>query len=129
MKRSLIFFLESSTYTSLWKMELMRVNNTLKAELRKFHLLDNFQFRFNQVHADFFVNLRSKHKTLTNSEMKYCAFLKIKLSTHQISGLLNIGKDAIKKKRYRMRKKRVSAKTLRWKFTWISFNFLQLQLT
>jgi DNA-binding CsgD family transcriptional regulator len=43
--------------------------------------------------------------SLTNSEVKYLAYLKIKLSGFQIATLLNVGKEAIKKKRYRIRKK------------------------
>ena len=37
--------------------------------------------------------------------MKYLAYLKIELGGFQIAALLNIGKDAIKKKRYRIKKK------------------------
>jgi PAS domain S-box-containing protein len=85
--------------------ELNELENRINFESRKKELWDIFQLRFNEVHENFFINLRTKYPSLTNSEIKYLSYLKIKLSGFQIASLLNIGKDAIKKKRYRIRMK------------------------
>ena len=85
--------------------ELNELENRVNFESRKKELWDVFQLRFNEVHENFFRNLTTKYPSLTNSEVKYLAYLKIKLSGFQIASLLNIGKEAIKKKRYRIRMK------------------------
>ncbi len=85
--------------------ELNELEHRLNLESRKKELWDVFQLRFNEVHENFFRNLTTKYPSLTNSEVKYLAYLKIKLSGFQIASLLNIGKEAIKKKRYRIRMK------------------------
>ena len=87
------------------KKKLLEFENKLKQERQHQEVWETFKLRFNRVHNDFFVNLQSRHPSLSKSEMMYLAYLKIKLSNFQISTLLNIGKEAIKKKRYRIRKK------------------------
>ena len=64
-----------------------------------------FKLRFTEVHNDFFNNLKAKHYELTKSELKFCAYLRIHLSSSQIASILNVTKEAIKKTRYRIRKK------------------------
>lgn len=87
------------------KLELKRITKNLVTTSNTKELWEVFRIRFNQVNQDFFQNLQEQHPSLSNSELKYCAFLKIKLSPNQISSLLNITKEAIKKKRYRIRQK------------------------
>ena len=99
--------------TELKKMEsidevregLSRFEKKMNAESKKQGMLEIFQQRFSEIHDQFFANLKLKHPSLTQSEIKYLAYLKIKLSNFQISALLNVGKEAIKKKKYRIRKK------------------------
>ena len=87
------------------KEEIRKIDLKLDNDDRKQQVWDVFRLRFNEIHPDFFSGLRSRHPSLTSSEMKYLAYLKIELGGFQIAALLNIGKDAIKKKRYRIRKK------------------------
>jgi len=85
--------------------ELAELEKNMQVDLSKQEIWNVFQMRFNEVHDDFFDNLKMLNPSLTNSEVKYLAYLKIKLSGFQIATLLNVGKEAIKKKRYRIRKK------------------------
>jgi len=64
-----------------------------------------FKLNFIEVHHDFLNNLHKKHPTLTSSELRLCAYLRIHLSSYQISDILNVTPGAIKKTRYRIRKK------------------------
>jgi len=64
-----------------------------------------FNEKFSTIHPDFFKNLKEKHPSLTKTELNFCAFLKINLSSKQIATLLNVGPEAIRKTRYRIRKK------------------------
>lgn len=87
------------------KKKLLEFESKIKQERQHHEVWETFKLRFMRVHNDFFVNLQSRHPGLSKSEMMYLAYLKIRLSNFQISTLLNIGKEAIKKKRYRIRKK------------------------
>jgi len=64
-----------------------------------------FKIMFTDVHKDFFNKLKTKHPALSKSELKFCAYLRIHLSSSQISSVLNVTNEAIKKNRYRIRKK------------------------
>ncbi|QDO92489.1 hypothetical protein FNB79_00290 [Formosa sediminum] len=73
-----------------------------------FHFQDNwdvFKKMFNEIHYDFFSLLKKKHPTLTKGELKYCAYLKIQMGTTEICNIMNISKEGLIKKRYRLKKK------------------------
>lgn len=82
---------------------------SLKSTIRE-HLKDNakkdlFNQKFNNLHPEFFSKVKNTHPLLTKNEIKYLAFLKLDLDNNQISEILNITYEAIKKTRYRIRKK------------------------
>ncbi|GMT45442.1 MAG: hypothetical protein IEMM0006_1274 [bacterium] len=64
-----------------------------------------FKQKFSAVHKDFFDKLRAAHPDLTKTEMKFCTYLRIHMSSQQIASVLNISMEAIRKNRYRIRKK------------------------
>ena len=45
------------------------------------------------------------HPTLTNNDLRLCAYLRLNLSSKDISPLLNISLSSVEIKRYRLRKK------------------------
>ena len=77
----------------------------LKFQSRKHDNWEIFKLRFNKVHSDFFNKLLNQHSNLTKSEVKFCAYLYIRLSSDQIGAILNVSPMGIKKTRYRIRKK------------------------
>ena len=64
-----------------------------------------FNQKFNKLHSNFYLNLKEKHPDLTKSELKFCAYLKLNLSGNQIASIINVTPEAIRKTRYRIRKK------------------------
>ncbi|MCG2461713.1 PAS domain S-box protein [Flavobacteriaceae bacterium F89] len=66
---------------------------------------DTFQIQFSSVHDQFFKRLREVHPSLTSGELRFCAYIKVLMSSAQLCQLLNISKEGLKKKRYRIRKK------------------------
>ncbi len=66
---------------------------------------ENFTKHFDKVHSDFVVDLKEKHPTITGSEVKLCAYLRMNLSTKEIAQLLNISVRGVEISRYRLRKK------------------------
>jgi len=64
-----------------------------------------FKRHFEAVHTGFFVRLSREFPDLTNNELKFCAYLRINLSSKEIAQLLNISVESAITKRYRLRKK------------------------
>ena len=66
---------------------------------------EEFILRFKQVHSDFYKNLITKYPDLSPNEQRLCAFLKLNLSTKEISTMTGQGERTIVMARYRLRKK------------------------
>jgi tetratricopeptide (TPR) repeat protein len=64
-----------------------------------------FEIHFMQVNSGFFDRLQQLHPTLTPNERKLCAFLRMNLSTKEISSITGQTTDSINKARIRLRKK------------------------
>ena len=64
-----------------------------------------FEIRFKETHADFYKNLTTRFPNLTPNELKLCAFLKLNMSTKEISELTNQNPDSLKIARHRLRAK------------------------
>lgn len=64
-----------------------------------------FEQAFNNADKDFLNQLKEKHDSLTNHDLKLCAYLRLNLSSKEIAPLLNISVKSVDIKRYRLRKK------------------------
>lgn len=87
------------------KQDLKDLQKQLQLNFTNKNSWEIFKTRFSQIHNNFFHNLLTAYPTLTKSETKFCAYLKIDMSSDQIASILNISKEGIKKSRYRIRKK------------------------
>ena len=85
--------------------DLNLIKNDLKIQSLEQDNWEIFKLRFKEVHIDFFNKLKTKHPALTKSELKFCAYLRIHLSSSQIASVLHVTYEGIKKTRYRIRKK------------------------
>jgi len=66
---------------------------------------ERFSLYFDKVNNDFFKILKEKHPSLTATDLKLCAYLRINLSTKAIADLLNLSIRGVESSRYRLRKK------------------------
>ncbi len=66
---------------------------------------DQFKIHFETLHRSFFDNLRQKCDSLTPHDLQLCAYLKLNLSTKEISRLMNVAPESVNMHRYRLRKK------------------------
>jgi hypothetical protein len=89
--------LDKSFFNDLTK--IINDNRNLDKEWRQFKLL------FEQVHNNFFNTLKYKYPNLTEHDLRFCSYLKTNLSTKEISRLLNISPDTVRKSKYRLKKK------------------------
>jgi len=64
-----------------------------------------FETHFENVHEEFLKRLKEKFPELTPRELKLCAYLKLNVSSKEISTLMNISTRGVEISRYRLRKK------------------------
>ncbi len=70
-----------------------------------------FEMRFKEVHGTFYDHLVEKHPDLSPNEQKLCAFLKLNLSTKDISEITGQRTNTIEMARHRLRKKMGNSNT------------------
>lgn len=64
-----------------------------------------FELRFNQVHTEFYDNLRRLYPDLSPAEEKLCAFLRLNMSTKEIASITQQSVKSVEVARARLRKK------------------------
>jgi len=90
------------------KEETRSALRTIMAELNKAvdeEAWEEFNIRFQQVHNDFFTKINEKYPTLSPNEQRLCAFLKLNMTTKEISELTGQRISTIEIARTRLRKK------------------------
>jgi hypothetical protein len=66
---------------------------------------EEFEYRFQNVHEEFYQNLKKKFPDLTPSEIKLAAFLRLNMNTKEIASITNQSVNSLETARYRLRKK------------------------
>ncbi len=66
---------------------------------------EQFKLHFDEVHPDFFEALKRRYPSLTDTDLKHCAYMRIGFSTKEIARLLNVTPRSVQVSRYRMKKK------------------------
>ncbi len=64
-----------------------------------------FETRFQDIYGDFYKRLNERFPAITPNELKLCAFLKLNMSTKEISSITYQSTETLKKARFRLRKK------------------------
>ncbi len=68
-------------------------------------LWDEFEVHFTRVHSSFYEKLQEKFPNLTSNEKRLCAFLRLQMSTKEISTITHQSVNSITVARSRLRKK------------------------
>lgn len=66
---------------------------------------DIYHENFDMIHKNFFRNLRKQYPSLTASDLRFCALLRLNLSTKDIAQFTNLTIRGVETARYRIRKK------------------------
>lgn len=66
---------------------------------------DEFEMRFKEVHEEFYESLNAAYPGLTPNEKRLCAFLRMNMTTKEISALTHQSLNSINMARFRLRKK------------------------
>ena len=64
-----------------------------------------FEQAFNNADKDFLEKIKQVHPDLTPNDLRFCAYLRLNLSSKEMAPLLNISTKSVETKRYRLRKK------------------------
>ncbi|TVZ57980.1 YXYXY domain-containing protein [Flavobacteriaceae bacterium MAR_2010_105] len=110
-----------STMSIIKKNEVL---NSIKKELKKSRQSDNksaikmidnnlndakdwsfFEQAFNNADKEFLDKIKLTHPDLTPNDLRFCAYLRLNLSSKEMAPLLNISVKSVETKRYRLRKK------------------------
>lgn len=84
--------------------EISKIIMEIKTNM-KTNSWEEFEHHFVNVHESFFKNLENKHSNLTTYDKRLAAMIVLKLSTKEISNLLNVTPKTIENSRTRLRKK------------------------
>ncbi|WP_298778927.1 triple tyrosine motif-containing protein [uncultured Polaribacter sp.] len=110
---STMSIIKKNEFLSTIKSELIdggndKVNKVIKIIDKNLKNTDDwklFQEAFNNADKKFLKKIKSKHDNLTPNDLRLCAYLRLNLSSKEISPLLNISPRSVEVKRYRLRKK------------------------
>lgn len=83
----------------------LKLRNVLKENLDQERNWEHFKRLFEEVHTDFFKNIKHNCPEITENELRLCAYLKINLQNKEIAKILNVTPDSLKTLRSRIRKK------------------------
>ncbi len=85
--------------------EIKRITKALNEDENMDKEWEQFSKHFDKVHSNFLAALKEKHPTITPSELKLSAYLRMNLTTKEIAQLSNISVRGVEISRYRLRKK------------------------
>lgn len=96
--------IEKNTDTTTGKQK----TNTLISDYKRLSYnsnWDEFEILFEKVHSSFYEKLNTQFPTLTANDRKICAFLKLNMSSKEITQITFQSEEALKKARLRLRQK------------------------
>lgn len=89
----------------LFKVEFKRLVMLLKKESAEDKDWEVFKSYFSEVHNNFDDKLKSIASDISEKEIRLAAFLRMNLSTKEISSMFNVLPDSVLKSKYRLKKK------------------------
>jgi len=82
-----------------------KINKLINQNIDNEHDWEIFEQLFDQAHQNFFKRLKDAYPTLTASDLRLCAYLRMNLSSKEIAPLINITVRGVEERRYRLRKR------------------------
>lgn len=87
------------------KSRLLTVQQTAQTALNDDDLWSTFNRRYNLFHGNYLAKLARDYPTLTGTELRLCAFLRLPMQSKDIALLLNCSVRSVEKHRERIRRK------------------------
>ena len=116
---NVLYLLQKNELINSITSRLLKLKENLKAEnvapvqkiivdlqsITEKEVWEEFEYRFQSVHEEFYQNLKKKFPDLTPSEIKLAAFLRLNMTTKEIASITNQSVNSLETARYRLRKK------------------------
>ncbi|MEO9853958.1 MAG: tetratricopeptide repeat protein [Reichenbachiella sp.] len=84
--------------------DLKEIKRTIKANLNE-ESWSMFMYQFEKVHPKFFNELKEEYPSITQHDLRLCAYIKVGMDNKEIAQVSNITTAAVKKSINRMKKK------------------------
>lgn len=85
--------------------EFQKILKLIDKELDHNEEWEQFAVHFDSVHTNYLKKLKERYPSLTTSDLKLAAYLRLNLSSKEIAQLMNISIRGVETSRYRLRKK------------------------
>ena len=96
---------EISANTSNKKSGIRAIKKIIHASSNFENNWDDFKLHFEKIHPEFFIKLGNLHPSLSQTDNKHCAYIRMKLNTKEIARLLGISATSVQMSRFRLKKK------------------------
>jgi len=97
--------LERMIASETQKHDIKRLIRGINKEIDNEKQWQVFETHFESVHEEFLKRIKQSYPNLTPRELKLCAYLRMNISSKEISVLMNISTRGVEISRYRLRKK------------------------
>jgi tetratricopeptide (TPR) repeat protein len=87
------------------ELRLQQLDQLIQSHIMTDEAWREFQRMFDRVHYGFIVRLRNKFEAITETDIRLLALIKLGLNNREMSNVLGVTTEAIKKSRQRLRKK------------------------
>ncbi|RFM36729.1 tetratricopeptide repeat protein [Chitinophaga silvisoli] len=87
------------------KKQIQQVLQQINVSFNHDEYWNEFRDVFEQIHQDFFANLRKKKEDLSYNDVRLAALIKLNMNSKDMATLLAISQDSLRVARYRLRKK------------------------
>lgn len=91
--------------SNVGKASFNRLLNLIDTNLKRRDDWKLFEANFNHMNSVFYKQLSAGYPNLTSKDLRFCAFLKMNLTTKELASLLNISARSVELRRYRLRKR------------------------
>ncbi len=91
--------------SNVGKASFNRLLNLIDTNLKRRDDWKLFEANFNHINSAFYEQLSRQYSDLTNKDLRFCAFLKMNLTTKELASLLNMSVRSVELRRYRLRKR------------------------
>ncbi len=84
---------------------LQRAGRKIESNLNEQEDMMAFKIQFEKIHPNFFKKLTAQCPKLTSHDLKYCAYIRLNMTTQDIANLLYVEKKSVEMSKYRIKKK------------------------
>jgi len=103
--KEILQFLDNEKDIEIIKKYLAQLSSKLANTEKSNYIWESFRFHFEEVHPNFFIKLQKLSNELTTNDIRFCAYIKLNLSSKEISKILSISIRATQATRLRLKKK------------------------